>query len=250
MKGIVLCSGGLDSTLALIKLLEQGHEVVPMFVDYNQWSLKGEKQAISDVGFWLAQEPMNIDVSDTIPVIIETRWDVWFDRQPRVEGSGTEVTKVYETEVGSAWGRGIALVGLAAMWAYTHGDDYDFIALGSLKGDAGPDCKPGLFDKGMDTVLRVATRGKMELLLPIGELTIEDIGRELAKSGIPWNLMYSCYWEPPCGYRSSNDSYRCPGCRRKVLAMRAGGVTDEKLLELPNASGRSYQSRLAEEAGY
>ena len=52
MKGIVLCSGGLDSTLALIKLLEQGHEVVPMFVDYNQWSLKGEKQAISDVGFW------------------------------------------------------------------------------------------------------------------------------------------------------------------------------------------------------
>lgn len=236
MKGICLCSGGLDSTLALIKLLEEGNEVTPMFVDYNQWSLEGEEYTSSMTYHYLKGS----DLGGNLETIATIKVDLNRYRLPETTAE----------RIGSAWGRGIALVGLAAMWAYTHGDDYDFIALGNHKGDVGPDCKPGLFDKGMDAVLKVATRGKMQLLLPIAELSIEDIGVELAHYGIPWEYTYSCYWYPPCGYKSENEAYRCPGCRRKVLAMKAAGVTDGKLLNFPNGKERSYQSKLAERTVY
>lgn len=228
MKGICLCSGGLDSTLALIKLLEQGNTVTPMHIRYNHWAQPGEDKAYSNVGQWcqdrfgelvLDLEVLTVDLGDDEPV-------------------------------GSIWGRSIALVGLAAMWAYTHGDDYDFIALGNHKGDVSPDLKPGLFDKGMDAILKIATKGKMQLLTPIRDLTIEDIGRELVGYNIPFDMLYSCYWYPPCSYKSENDRYLCPGCRRKVLAMRAAGITDKKLLEIPNCRERTYQSKLADRTGY
>ena len=162
---------------------------------------------------------------------------------------------IFEGRVGSVWGRNIALVGLAAMWAYTNGNDYEYIALGNHKGDVGPDCKPGVFDDQLGGVLGHATKGHIKLTLPIRNLTVEDIGKELAKFGIPWNLMSSCYWYPHCQYKSTSDKYLCPGCRRKLIAMRAGGATSEQLVLPPNAPGngmgiRSYQSPLAEKVDY
>ena len=52
MKGIVLLSGGLDSALVLLKLLKEGHDVVPMFVDYHQWPLEGEFNAVHRIIRW------------------------------------------------------------------------------------------------------------------------------------------------------------------------------------------------------
>jgi len=231
MKGIVLCSGGLDSTLALLKLLKEGHTVVPMFVDYNQWSLEGEEEALYNVSAWA-------------DVYFKSKFDL-FPEVVRIDWGGEE------ERVGSVWGRNIALVGLAAMWAYTHGDDYEFIALGNHRGDVGPDCKPGKFDFYLDELLKTATKDKMEVLLPIRQYDTALIGKELAGfSKELFDLTYSCYWYPPCRYRSIHDEYLCPGCRRKVLAMKAAGVTDEKLLELPNCRERTYQSNLAEKTGY
>jgi len=82
--------------------------------------------------------------------------------------------------------------------------------------------------------------------LPLIDFDIEHIGRELGKIGVPWNLMYSCYWFPPCSYRSENDKYLCPGCRRKKIAMKAAGVDTD----YPNLTKRTYQSLDAEETGY
>jgi len=232
MKGIVLLSGGLDSTLVLLKMLKDGHTCVPMFINYNQWSKEGEIEAVVSVGSWCSKiyRHLLLDLA-YIPLTLDE-----------------------DMRVGSVWGRGIALVGLAAMWAYTHGNDYEFIALGNHKGDVGPDCKPGAFDINLNNTLIEATKCGMELVLPIRNLTTEDIGRELAKFNIPWNLMYSCYWFPNCQFRSTNDGYLCPGCRRKFLAMKAGGASEEELLlppNAPNAEGaRTYQSERADKVGY
>ncbi len=236
MKGIALCSGGLDSTLALIKLLQQGHQVRPMFVDYGQWSWEGEEKAFNDTVEWVTKvDPLGIARHNLLdPIYPRIILDIGYE----------------EEKVGSVWGRNIALVGIAAMWAYTHGDDYDFIALGNHKGDVGPDCKPGSFDNSLDAVLIDATKDKIKLVLPIRDLTIEDIGIELGAIGFPFELAYSCYWWSPCSYRSINDKYLCPGCRRKALAMKAAGVTDDTLLNFPNGKERSYQSPLADKVGY
>jgi 7-cyano-7-deazaguanine synthase in queuosine biosynthesis len=210
-----------------------------MFVDYGQWALEGEEQAFNSILGWLFNRGGDWKESRLLldPVYPQLYLDL------REEGE----------RVGSVWGRAIALVGIAAMWAYTHGDDFDFIALGNHAGDVGPDCKPGGFDYHLDSMLHWATKNKISLLLPIKELSIEKIGEELGNIGIPFDLMYSCYWWKWCGYRSVNDKYFCPGCRRKVLAMRAAGFSEDKLYP-PNAlqgwESRSYQSSLAERTSY
>lgn len=229
MKGICLVSGGLDSTLALIKLLEQGHTVQSMFVDYNQWSWEGELSAVILVEALLKERYPSL-LLDTV------KSEIHLDSE--------------NSNVGSVWGRGIALVGLAAMYAYTHGDDFDFIALGNHKGDVGPDCKPGRFDDFLGATLLQATKGQINIELPIARLSVEDIGIELKSYGVPFDILSSCYWFPPCGYKSIHEEYRCPGCRRKTIAMKAAGVTDEELLNFPNSTERSYQSDRAEKVDY
>ena len=239
MKGIVLLSGGLDSTLVLLKMLREGHKCIPIFMDYNQWSLEGEEDAADSVTTWAGMYTGKNDLGDLGSVItIQTRWGPMM------------FANLGEEKVGSVWGRGIALVGLAAMWAYTHGDDFEFIALGNHKGDVGPDCKPGAFDASLHDALIEGTKGQLDLVLPIRELTVEDIGKELAEFGIPWELMYSCYWYPPCGYKSASDKYLCPGCRRKAIAMVAAESTDKTLLTRPNSPQRTYQSDKATPTGY
>ena len=253
MKGIALFSGGLDSTLVLLKLLEEGHEVVPMFVDYNQWSREGEFNAFVRVRNWVEGKISGKYNYNTPPGVLASYGTLL---QYIKIGIGLAT---FDGKVGSVWGRNIALVGLAAMWAYINGNDYEFIALGLHRGDVGPDCKPGEFDTSLHDSLLVGTKGQLGLILPIRDLTIEDIGKELAKFGKElFDLTYSCYWHPPCGYKSTNEDYRCPGCRRKVVAMKAAAEGDsglyeyfqQRLFNLPNCQERTYQSPLAERTGY
>jgi len=221
-KGICLVSGGLDSSLALVKLLEEAPfpEVSPLFVDFNQWPVKEEWIAVQSLCRRLGSGKHQYRIAKPIYLRISLGDD---------------------TGVGSVWGRNIALVGIAAMWAYTHGDNYDFIALGTHKGDVGPDCAPGAFDTHLNMALMEGTKSKLQLLLPIRDLTTGDIGIELRDYGIPFSLLANCFWSPPCGYKSPNEEYRCPGCRRKIVAMKAAGIEDEWSLKNPNFRNYSYQ---------
>ena len=224
-KGIVLLSGGLDSTLVLASCIDRGDEVVPFFVDYNQWPVEKGRVAVKAVC-----TKLKVGSRHHEPVVY------------KVFQEGEE-----RDRIGSVWGRSIGMIGLASMWAYTHGNDYDYIAIGVHEGDVGPDCQPGAFDEHMGAALQEATKFQLTLSIPIEDLSIEEIGISLKEYNIPFEMMYSCYWDPPCGYRSNNESYRCPGCRRKTLAMEAAGIIDQDFLDFPNGNkqARSYQSPLA-----
>ena len=214
-----MVSGGLDSILATRRLDHWGFDVTPLFVNYGQYPWKKELNAASDC------------LGPDIEVLT-----VSLDANPNFR-------------VGSLWGRGIMLVGLAASWAYVHGNCWDYVSLGNHQGDVGPDCKPGMFDDYLNKALELATKGDMHLLLPVEDLTTEEIGKELV-SYTDLCRTYSCYWDPPCGFKSKNDSYRCPGCRRKAIAMAATGQYTEKEMDLPNCKERTYQSPLAEKLEY
>lgn len=228
---IALVSGGLDSSLAFLKSLEEARgRVVPFFVDYGQYATRKEEEAIK--GLVSILKLGGYKVSPLVEIRVELG-----DKDP----------------VGSAWGRTIALVGLATMWAYTHGDLYSQIILGLHEGDIGPDCKPGDFPDLLNSTVQEATKGGIEVSLPIEHYTVEEIGRELVdRFHLPLESFYTCYWDPPCGFKSVNDPYRCPGCRRKKLAMEAAGEEEGDLLDFPNGNGfaRTYQSELATPTGY
>ena len=219
MKGIALFSGGLDSTLVVGKLLEAEHEITPLFVDYGQYPIVNELRACSDIHYYLKSRHI---------------YDL----------NNLEVVKIdIGRSVAAFWGRSIAMVGIAAMWAYLNGDDYEFVALGHHSGDVGLDCKPGDFDKALNESLEIATNGRLCISLPIKDLTSNEIGPELKRLGIPFTMTYNCYWSLPCGWRSDKDEYRCPGCLRKRKAMEAAGLTDPELLDHPNTSVRTYFPR-------
>ncbi len=226
-KGIVLCSGGLDSALALIKCQEDTEYVTCLFVDYGQYPVERERGAFYSIYRQVGSKTF-------LPVELKLE----------IQGPPNN------NHVGSVWNRTMALVGIASMWAYINGNDYDYIAVGSHKGDVGPDIKPGEYDSYLNAALLQGTKDQVSLRLPIADLSIEDIGLELVDK-VPFEIMYSCYWDPPCGFKSENEKYRFPGLRRKTLAMKVVGIPDV-LLDYPNGNygGRTCQSNLAEKVNY
>lgn len=227
-KGIVLCSGGLDSALVLIKCQEDTEYVTCLFVDYGQYPVERERVAFYSIYRQVGSKTF-------LPVELKLE----------IQGPPSN------NHVGSVWNRTMALVGIASMWAYINGNDYNYIAVGSHLGDVGPDIKPGEYDNYLNAALLQGTKDQISLRLPIADLSVEDIGLQLVDK-VPFEIMYSCYWDPPCGFKSTEEHYRCPGCRRKILAMKAAKVTDHILLDYPNGNygGKTYQSKLAEKVDY
>jgi len=223
-KVISLVSGGLDSLLATDVLLSEGNEVLMMFGALNQSPEAQEREA--------AKHFYNFFDS-------EYKGRVHF-HEITVDLHGTK-------KVESAWGRTMLLLGLALTYNYSQLDNYyDSLAIGSHRGDVGPDCNPDkqdAFTKAVET----STKGSVSLLLPIADLDQEQIGKEFRRRALPLSKTFSCYWNPPCGYRSVHDTYLCPGCRRKAVAMKAAGYPE---LLTPNSATRTFQSDLAEPLTY
>ena len=209
MKGIVLVSGGLDSTLVFHKLKAEGHTVHPIFVDYGQYAARKESRAVRS-----SCEVLH-------PIVLSLRL-----------GLDPSITN---TE-GKMRGRSMALVGSALLWSSTKVTDISFIAMGMHKGDIGLDCNPDNIIPALTEVVFRSTDGGIEFLHPILEYTTEDVGKELVEIGIPFDKMYNCYWDPPCGFKSLNETYRCPGCRRKQVAMKAAGLPNDEFLQFPNGN--------------
>jgi len=218
-KVIILATGGLDSTLCIARLADEGFDITPLFVDYGQYPKRLEEEAVKRIC-----EQLDITVGSV----------------HRVEKTSIDLNPTLEPGIARLDSRGIMLIGLAASWAFIHGNYYDFVAVGNHAGNEGLDCKPGTFDTLMDQVVRESTEGKMGLLLPISDLFEEEVGKEL-HSYIDLKLTYNCFWDPPCGFKSKKETYRCPGCRRKALSMKASGGYSPKEMEWPNLTRKTYE---------
>lgn len=226
MKVISLISGGPDSILVADKLLSEGNEVLLLFVAHNQNPMTKEREAA------------------------EYFVDLFYDRYPHKVEYLEQIVDLKGTKpVESAWGRTLLLLGCAMAYNYSQRDMYyDAIAFGGHQGDKGPDVRPEN-QEAFAKVVEVSSKGTMQLLYPIADLDLEHIGIEFAARNLPLHKTYNCYWATPCGYRSPNDNYRCQGCRRKVVSMRAAGYSPKELL-LPNTQTITFQSPLAEKVDY
>ena len=225
-KVIVLASGGLDSSLVMAKLLKEGRTVIPFFSNYNQYAYKGEAKAVRSVRNWSDYMPSRFE-GMIAPEVVEVQIDT---------GLGT---------IAACPGRVLSFVGAACIWAFTNNWTSGEIAIGIHKGDKDVDsCRVGYEDSLNETV-KSLTQNKMSIITPLMGMTREDMAKEIEEIGIPWNIMYNCYWGPnPCGYQSEHMEYRCPGCRRKQESMKAVGRPESEWL-VPNKSldGRETSRR-------
>lgn len=204
---ILVCfSGGLDTTLITLKYLNSGGSVIPFWVDYNQWEVREQTKSMERVLDWLSPR------GHLHPLV-----------KVKAELPGGPI--------GHSSGRILMSLGLAVMYADRVGS-IRIIATGYRGISHYPESAEPM---------QILMRQSLEKLgyiyqTPLLGMSKSQIGKELAMYNVPWRLMDSCYWSPPCGTKSENDTYLCGGCRNKVEAMRAAGVTNPELLRRPNVN--------------
>lgn len=221
-KVISLVSGGPDSILATYKLLEEGNEVVMFFADLGQQAVEQEYKAVTDF------------------------LSVFDEKYPgKVDFSRIRIDLNIGKSIESTWWRIAMLVGCAITYSYNcWNNEYGIIAHGSHYGDFSPGSDPAHIEQFGD-LIKESTGGRFEIVQPIKDYNLKDIGQAFKDRDLPLDRTYNCLWSIPCGYRSPNDTYRCQGCRRKIESMIAAGYSREEY-EMPNSKVRSFQDPLVD----
>lgn len=171
-KATVLMSGGLDSSACAHFLVQQGHLVQGIFVDFGQ----------------AAREPESIAVARVADLL------------------GITATTLH---VGSARGFGSGeLVGRNAfllMSAIFLGRTYEgLLAIGVHGGTPYYDCSAGFIDR-LKALAEEYTDGRLTITAPFLHWTKSQIFEYATQSGLPVNTTYSCESGtiPPCGLCAS-----------------------------------------------
>jgi 7-cyano-7-deazaguanine synthase len=166
---LVLFSGGIDSTACVHLLLESGHDVRPLFVDYGQKAAWAELAAAREL------------VSEFSLVLY---------------------TMTVKNEVaygpGEIAGRNAFLIFSAMLGGFCSGNGS--IALGIHFGTPYYDCSPA-FIGSIDRLVREYTDGCRRVVAPLLNFTKRDILAYCIERGLPLERTYSCEAGevPPCG---------------------------------------------------
>ena len=166
--GLVLFSGGIDSTSCIHYYKELGYNVKGFFINYGQPAALKEQQAIEDLSKLLTIETIQIETN----------------LRPNIEK-------------GLIQGRNYLLISLAfSCFPFSKG----IISLGIHSGTKYPDCSEN-FVKLNQQIIDLYSDGNIVLDCPFISSQKNDIYNYFIKSNIPIELTYSCELggDTPCG---------------------------------------------------
>lgn len=196
MRIVVLASGGVDSSIMMLLLKKEGHEILPLFIDYGQLARNKEWSACQKMCNFLELEPHRIDISGfgkSIPSgITNDELDI-------------ETSAFLPT-------RNLLFLTLGA--AYAHVRSSSSVAIGLLSNPIFPDQTVDFLqttEKSISTALGV----NMKILAPLISLDKRDTLKLANKYGLPLDLTSSCHSssERPCG--------RCISCKERIAAEKS-----------------------------
>jgi 7-cyano-7-deazaguanine synthase len=214
MRAVVLCSGGLDSTVAAAEARAAGYELFLLSIDYGQRHVV-ELQRVPEIAAALgAMRTLMVTVdlraiggsalTDAVPVPK--------DRPEEAIGAGIPPTYVPA--------RNTLFLALALGWAEVVGAEAIYIGANVLDYSGYPDCRPE-FLRAFEALARVGTKAGVEgrpmrVEAPLLRMTKADIIRRGVALGAPLHLTHSCY-DPD---RDGRACGRCDSCllRRKGFA--------------------------------
>ena len=179
-KAAVLMSGGLDSSACAHLLVEQGHIVRGIFVDFGQAAREHENLAVARI-------------ADVLGISITTLH----------VGSGGY-------GAGELVGRNAFLLMTAIFLGRVH---EGLLAIGVHAGTPYYDCSAGFIDR-LQTLAEEHTDGRLTVAAPFLDWTKCQIHEYIVKSGLPIDATYSCEsgTTPPCGSCASCRDRRVLGC--------------------------------------
>lgn len=212
MKIVITYSGGLDSTVLLYHLLDAGHEITALSVDYGQrhaCELKRAAKICAEVG--VAHRVADLSaIRDLLAgnSLTSTEIDV-------AEGHYTKAT-MKSTVVPN---RNMILLALTTGHALSVGAQQ--VAYAAHSGDHAiyPDCRNEFAD-ALAEAISLCDWNKIELIRPFVEWTKAKIAKRGAELKVPFSETWSCYkgGELHCG--------RCGTCIERREAFDLAGVSD------------------------
>ena len=231
-KGIVLSSGGVDSTTCVgIAVNELGKEnVTTVSVYYGQKHSK-ELECADKIAKYYGVEHRVIDLSKTgimndsnCPLLQQSNEAIpehSYAEQIAENGEGMVTTYV-------PFRNGLLLASVAALAMAKYPEDEVDIYLGAhaddAAGNAYADCSQE-FTNAMNLAISLGTYKKVHLVAPLVKWNKAQVVKKGLELKVPYELTWSCYngGDKPCG--------KCGTCIDRAAAFEANGVKDPALKE-------------------
>jgi 7-cyano-7-deazaguanine synthase len=219
-RGIVLLSGGLDSSTALAIAVEQGYSPYALSFRYGQRHERelAAAQAVARHFGCVEHKIIDLDLKAFGgSALTDDTIDVPLDRDAATLASGVPITYVPA--------RNLIFLAIATAYAEVTGADDIFLGITAVDYSGYPDCRPEFLDAFAEAA-RLATKAGTEdgrtlcFHAPLIALSKADIVREGTRLGVPWELTWSCYagGEQACG--------RCDSCQLRLKGFAEAGLSD------------------------
>lgn len=217
MRGVLILSGGVDSTTLLYRMLHDGYEVDALTFNYAQRHKK-EIDCARAIAKKLHIRHHVVDLSSLASLLGDSALL-----------GGKEVPSCHYTEEAAKKtvvpNRNMIMLSVAAGYAEAHEIPEVFYAAHKNDSTIYPDCRPE-FVQALRPAIRLATAWHpVELQAPFVAMSKAEIVRMGLALQVPYELTWSCYRgeERPCR--------TCPTCVEREEAFAANGQQDPLLKE-------------------
>jgi 7-cyano-7-deazaguanine synthase len=222
MPGLVILSGGLDSTVCMALAARDTGGVLALTFDYGQrHRVEIDRAALVAAHYGAEHLVVKLDAS---------RWGGSALTDPTIEipeaeaEPGASADAIPVTYVPA---RNLVFLAVAMGVSEARGADVVYLGVNALDYSGYPDCRPEFvraFEAAAALALKRGVEGNpVEVRTPLIALTKADIVRLGVSVGAPLHLTWSCYRgdDRPCG--------RCDACALRAKGFAEAGVPDPAL---------------------
>lgn len=213
MKTIIIYSGGLDSTVLLYKLLNDGNEVEAIHFNYGQVH-EGKESVMARINC----KRNNVPLTEIPLDFIKNKFDSDLLRSAENIPEGHYAADNMKSTV-VPFRNGIMLsIAAGYAWSVKAGQ----IAIANHAGDHPiyPDCRTEFIESMNDAIIE-GTDNRVKLISPFCNMTKADIVKLGHKLKVPFENTWSCYkgGEKHCG--------KCGTCVERIEAFELADVTED-----------------------
>lgn len=200
-KGIILASGGLDSTTLCYLFIKKNIEFIPLIINYGQHCFKTELERLNEV---LPENYVNkIEILDVSEVYK-------YSNSKFINASNLWEEKITAEDLYIPY-RNVLILTIAASFARTLGLNYVYSAFINSNHAKEIDCSNDFFNN-LENLLKEYGSVKIEMpFKDFSKFEVANLGIEL---GAPIGKTFSCQASPeiPCG--------ACPNCVDRLEALK------------------------------
>lgn len=200
-KGVILVSGGLDSTTLMYQFFRQGIDFIPLFVNYGQHCANHELNTLRSV--------IPSEYKDRIEIIDVS--DIYRYSQSRfIKPANLWKENITAEDLYIPY-RNVLLLTIAASFAQTLGIDKVYSAFINSNHAKEIDCSSEFFNK-LECFL--SEYGSVKIEMPFRNMSKYDVAKLGLELRAPIGQTFSCQASPeiPCG--------ACPNCVDRLNALK------------------------------